>query len=74
MLSFANNIFIPVEYTVLCKVTELQQALYKALLSDTDEENLSEEQKDDALSCITTLKKLCNHPTLVYEMCKVSEQ
>ena len=62
------------EYTVLCKVTELQQALYKALLSDTDEENLSEEQKDDALSCITTLKQLCNHPTLVYEMCKVSEQ
>lgn len=52
-------------------MTPLQKSLYKVLVQDKDPEELSEEQKEDALSCITALKKLCNHPTLVYDMCAV---
>lgn len=58
---------------VICvKMTELQTALYKSFIaSDSIKKNVLEKAEAKAsltaLSNITSLKKLCNHPDLIYD-------
>ncbi|XP_074094150.1 DNA repair and recombination protein RAD54-like okr [Cotesia typhae] len=70
--------YLPIKYElVVCiKMTELQTQLYKNFInSDSIKRSMqnheSEKRKGggtlSALSAITLLKKLCNHPDLVYE-------
>lgn len=64
--------YLPVKYEhiICCKNTTLQETLYNALIEMEKKNRLSEEKKGataSALSFITHLKKLCNHPSLVYE-------
>ncbi|KAK9809182.1 hypothetical protein WJX72_010957 [[Myrmecia] bisecta] len=52
---------------VFCKASELQLKLYQAILRDKSVSRLlsSTDAGDGALSAITTLRKLCNHPDLL---------
>ncbi|PAV58081.1 hypothetical protein WR25_25255 isoform F [Diploscapter pachys] len=68
--------YLPVKYEhiICCRNTPLQDALYHKLIEIEKETRAFEKQKSDsgkatasALSFITLLKKLCNHPSLVYE-------
>ena len=64
--------YLPVKYeeVICCKLTQFQMDLYNAftsILSNKLDANAS------SLSAITTLKKLCCHPSLVFEMCKTQE-
>lgn len=53
---------------VCCKLTPLQQALYEHfLLSNATRRLLSGSKATGVLSAITSLKKLCNHPKLIYD-------
>ena len=55
---------------VCCKMTELQQNLYCHFLeSNITRHLLNADGKKSAkvLSAITSLKKLCNHPKLIYD-------
>ncbi|KAL6050256.1 DNA repair and recombination protein RAD54B [Balamuthia mandrillaris] len=63
------NKYLPpkTEYTIFCKLSPLQMALYRIIVREKME---SSSENKDALSCITTLKKLCNHPLLVHHLCK----
>eukprot|EP01105_Mastigella_eilhardi_P027712 TRINITY_DN8706_c0_g1_i1.p1 TRINITY_DN8706_c0_g1~~TRINITY_DN8706_c0_g1_i1.p1 ORF type:complete len:893 (-),score=240.89 TRINITY_DN8706_c0_g1_i1:49-2727(-) len=61
-----NQKYLPpkTEYTVFCKLTPLQTKLYKELVA-----RQSTPEKAEGLQVITGLKKLCNHPQLLQEMC-----
>ncbi|XP_058056332.1 DNA repair and recombination protein RAD54-like [Anopheles bellator] len=67
--------YLPVKFEmVVCvRMTAVQADLYKAFLqSDTVRRSLQQQRSEHkasltALSNITTLKKLCNHPDLVYD-------
>ncbi|ETN67272.1 DNA repair and recombination protein RAD54 [Anopheles darlingi] len=67
--------YLPVKFEmVVCvRMTAVQAELYKAFLeSDTVRKSLQQQRSEQkatltALSNITTLKKLCNHPDLVYD-------
>uniref|UniRef100_A0A182Q2T2 DNA repair and recombination protein RAD54-like n=1 Tax=Anopheles farauti TaxID=69004 RepID=A0A182Q2T2_9DIPT len=66
--------YLPVKFEmVVCvRMTEVQTELYKSFLqSDTIRRSVMEKSATKAsltaLSNITSLKKLCNHPDLVYE-------
>lgn len=59
-----------VEYTVFCRLAPLQKAIYRAIVREKMKVALETGRRDDALSSITMLKKLCNHPSLVYSMCQ----
>uniref|UniRef100_A0A0N5AI74 DNA repair and recombination protein RAD54-like n=1 Tax=Syphacia muris TaxID=451379 RepID=A0A0N5AI74_9BILA len=66
--------YLPVKYELIvcCKLTELQQKLYKKLvLSKTSKAETK--ISGTVLSFITNLKKLCNHPQLIYDKCKQKE-
>lgn len=53
---------------VCCKLTELQQNLYNHFLKSKATRKLVSGQKSaGVLSAITNLKKLCNHPKLIYD-------
>ncbi|CAI4225239.1 unnamed protein product [Auanema sp. JU1783] len=61
------------EFIICCKNTELQDQLYNKLI-EIEKRLRSKENKErdseggaSALSFITHLKKLCNHPYLIYE-------
>ncbi|CAJ0579968.1 unnamed protein product, partial [Mesorhabditis spiculigera] len=70
--------YLPVKYEhiICCKLSPLQQSLYEKLIEI--EKKLRSREKDandsgggaSALSFITHLKKLCNHPQLVYDEVK----
>ena len=65
-----------IEQVVLCSLTPLQQAIYQSFVnSDTIRRNLKSEEKmtSSSLAAITNLKKLVNHPDLIYEKCKAGE-
>ncbi|KAL3870083.1 hypothetical protein ACJMK2_042697 [Sinanodonta woodiana] len=67
--------YLPVktEQVVCCQLTPLQSTLYKTLVqSKAAECELASGDKVSAgsLSFITQLKKLCNHPDLIYEKCQ----
>ncbi|WIA32931.1 hypothetical protein OEZ86_006099 [Tetradesmus obliquus] len=53
---------------VVCRLGELQQQLYEAfLLSNATRRLLAGSKATGVLSAITSLKKLCNHPKLIYD-------
>ncbi|XP_058820119.1 DNA repair and recombination protein RAD54-like [Topomyia yanbarensis] len=71
--------YLPVKFEmVICvKMTEIQNELYKSFLqSDSIRKSVLEKSEVKAsltaLSNITSLKKLCNHPDLVYD--KIQER
>ena len=54
---------------VCCKLSPLQQALYEHFLSSkAAAQALSGKKGTQTLAAITALKKLCNHPKLIYDM------
>jgi DNA repair and recombination RAD54-like protein len=68
---------VKIEQVVVCKLTPLQTDLYKLfcksnIISEVDEE--SSGVGKDTLSAITSMKKLCNHPELIYEKCQNKER
>ena len=60
-----NEKYLPakVEQTVFCRMTPLQMDVYRQILSNS---GFADACKAQALAIITTLKKLTNHPDLVY--------
>uniref|UniRef100_UPI00358E0800 DNA repair and recombination protein RAD54-like isoform X2 n=1 Tax=Myxine glutinosa TaxID=7769 RepID=UPI00358E0800 len=73
--------YLPVKYelVVCCRLTQLQSEIYKAFLEQTKPVSEMGSAKNGAvssssLSAITLLKKLCNHPTLIYEKCVKGEE
>lgn len=64
---------VKVEQVVCCRLTDLQTALYKRLISHYAADFMSVKGDSalspSSLSSITQLKKLCNHPSLVYDKC-----
>ncbi|CAD6186197.1 unnamed protein product [Caenorhabditis auriculariae] len=64
--------YLPVKYEhiVCCQNTTLQETLYNKLIECEKKNRVLDKDKGataSALSFITHLKKLCNHPYLVYE-------
>ncbi|XP_033636975.1 DNA repair and recombination protein RAD54-like [Asterias rubens] len=67
---------VKIEQVVCCKMTQLQTSLYKQYVSSKMSEcGTSNSGKNSAssLSAITQLKKLCNHPALIYDKCQDSQ-
>ncbi|XP_015277433.1 PREDICTED: DNA repair and recombination protein RAD54-like [Gekko japonicus] len=67
---------VKIEQVVCCRLTPLQSELYKHFLKQAKP---AEDVKDgkisvSSLSSITSLKKLCNHPALIYEKCVEEEE
>eukprot|EP00048_Salpingoeca_helianthica_P005722 m.90929 g.90929 ORF g.90929 m.90929 type:complete len:763 (+) comp13715_c1_seq1:148-2436(+) len=61
-----------VEQVVCCRLTPLQAEMYKFMLqTNTVRRALS--STGSSLSSITTLKKLCNHPALLFDKAKAGE-
>lgn len=56
---------------VCCRLTEMQTELYKRCLESTEARKIltvkGGKKSAGALSAILSLKKLCNHPKLVYD-------
>ncbi|KAK1897571.1 DNA repair and recombination protein RAD54-like [Dissostichus eleginoides] len=62
---------VKIEQVVCCRLTPLQSELYKRFLKQAKPIETLQQGKISfsSLSSITTLKKLCNHPALIYEKC-----
>lgn len=56
------------KYAVFCKPTAIQTVAYKAVLNSRAVSRALEADSysDDVLRSITMLRKLCNHPDLLY--------
>ncbi|XP_057396359.1 DNA repair and recombination protein RAD54-like isoform X3 [Balaenoptera acutorostrata] len=69
--------YLPVkmEQVVCCRLTPLQTELYKRFLRQAKpaEELREGNMSVSSLSSITSLKKLCNHPALIYDKCVEEE-
>uniref|UniRef100_A0A665T022 RAD54 like n=1 Tax=Echeneis naucrates TaxID=173247 RepID=A0A665T022_ECHNA len=67
---------VKIEQVVCCRLTPLQTELYKHFLRKAKSVRTLQEGKISvsALSSITSLKKLCNHPALIYEKCVEGEE
>ncbi|XP_041064805.1 DNA repair and recombination protein RAD54-like isoform X1 [Carcharodon carcharias] len=70
---------VKIEQIVCCRLTSLQSELYKLFLKQAKpaiemEQAHSGKMSVSSLSSITSLKKLCNHPTLIYEKCVEGEE
>ncbi|XP_018116352.1 DNA repair and recombination protein RAD54-like [Xenopus laevis] len=67
---------VKIEQVVCCRLTPLQSELYKLFLKQAKPaEDLNEGKISvSSLSSITSLKKLCNHPSLIYEKCVEEEE
>ncbi|XP_056130294.1 DNA repair and recombination protein RAD54-like [Lampris incognitus] len=67
---------VKIEQVVCCRLTPLQTELYKQFLRQA--KPFETVQKGSvsisSLSSITSLKKLCNHPMLIYEKCVEGEE
>ena len=71
-----------VELVVCCKLDRAQRGLYEYFIkSKLIQRTLSDSQKkpgrgggQSTLQAITFLKKLCNHPQLVYDLCTSGEE
>ncbi|CEF66160.1 DNA repair and recombination protein RAD54-like [Strongyloides ratti] len=71
--------YLPVKYefVVCCNLTELQESLYKQLIS-TRKVDLTKKTSEGAITgqaftFITSLKKLCNHPQLIFNRVEKGE-
>ncbi|XP_028667308.2 DNA repair and recombination protein RAD54-like [Erpetoichthys calabaricus] len=66
---------VKIEQVVCCRLTPLQTELYKCFLRQA--KPVEELQRGNinvsSLSSITSLKKLCNHPSLIYDKCVEGE-
>lgn len=66
------------ELILCCDLTPLQETIYRKII-ERNRKNLSVDGKSGGgitgttLSFITNLKKLCNHPQLIYDKCKNNE-
>ncbi|XP_034036067.1 DNA repair and recombination protein RAD54-like [Thalassophryne amazonica] len=62
---------VKIEQVVCCRLTPLQTKLYKHFLQQAKPIESFKEGKINvsSLSSITSLKKLCNHPGLIYDKC-----
>ncbi|XP_055996293.1 DNA repair and recombination protein RAD54-like [Ostrea edulis] len=59
---------VKVEQVVCCRLTQMQSELYKLLVkSKVFEVEHEEKTSASTLSFITQLKKLCNHPDLIFD-------
>jgi len=71
---------VKVEQVVCCRLTPLQTDIYKSFCnSDTIRRALKSDEKDvkmtsSSLAAITSLKKLVNHPDLVFPACKEGKE
>ncbi|XP_038649942.1 DNA repair and recombination protein RAD54-like [Scyliorhinus canicula] len=70
---------VKIEQIVCCRLTSLQSELYKLFLKQAKpaiemEQSHSGKMSVSSLSSITSLKKLCNHPALIYEKCVEGEE
>ncbi|XP_072023954.1 LOW QUALITY PROTEIN: DNA repair and recombination protein RAD54-like [Amphiura filiformis] len=67
---------VKIEQIVCCSMTPLQSALYRKFVQSQADICRLKNGKVTAssLSSITTLKKLCNHPALVYEKCLEADE
>ncbi|XP_007885243.2 DNA repair and recombination protein RAD54-like isoform X2 [Callorhinchus milii] len=68
---------VKIEQVVCCRLTPLQIELYKLFLKQAKpmmEQINSGKMSVSSLSSITSLKKLCNHPALIYEKCVEGEE
>ncbi|XP_072317853.1 DNA repair and recombination protein RAD54-like [Eucyclogobius newberryi] len=63
------------EQVVCCRLTPLQSRLYQHFLKQANPLEKLQDGKINvsSLSSITSLKKLCNHPALVYDKCVEGE-
>ncbi|KAK3091297.1 hypothetical protein FSP39_018741 [Pinctada imbricata] len=63
---------VKIEQVICCRLTELQSELYKTLVRSKvkDIQNQDEKVSASTLSFITQLKKLCNHPDLIFDKCQ----
>ena len=64
---------------VLCNLTPLQKSIYESFVnSDTIRRSLKNEggakMTSSSLAAITSLKKLVNHPDLIFELCKSKKE
>eukprot|EP00884_Botryococcus_braunii_P013016 jgi/Botrbrau1/21715/Bobra.43_1s0110.1 len=73
--SIVNSAYLPplTNYVVFCKLTVLQEQLYKTILQSSQIASLltSSSQMSCVLPAISALRKVCNHPDLLWN--KVSE-
>ncbi|XP_027693752.1 DNA repair and recombination protein RAD54-like [Vombatus ursinus] len=67
---------VKIEQVVCCRLTPLQTELYRRFLKQAKpvEELRAGKMSVSSLSSITSLKKLCNHPGLIYEKCVEEEE
>ncbi|XP_069835455.1 DNA repair and recombination protein RAD54-like isoform X2 [Dendropsophus ebraccatus] len=67
---------VKIEQVICCRLTPLQSELYKLFLKQAKpvEELTSGKMSVSSLSSITSLKKLCNHPALIYDKCVEEEE
>lgn len=76
----AKYLPVKVELVVCCKLTELQRSLYESFLQSKAIKAIARAEEGtgkataSSLAAITSLKKLCNHPDLVYDLCKETAQ
>ncbi|ELK34622.1 PREDICTED: DNA repair and recombination protein RAD54-like [Myotis davidii] len=66
---------VKIEQVVCCRLTPLQTELYQRFLRQAKpaEELREGKMSVSSLSSITSLKKLCNHPALIYDKCVEEE-
>jgi len=62
-----------VEFVVFVKLQPLQEELYTKFLESKAVAKLKKGGKDASLVSITTLTKLCNHPSLIFKSCKTKK-
>ncbi|XP_028300731.1 DNA repair and recombination protein RAD54-like [Gouania willdenowi] len=60
---------VKIEQVVCCRLTPLQAQLYKCFLKQAMQSLQEDRISVYSLSSITSLKKLCNHPALIYDKC-----
>uniref|UniRef100_A0A3B3BM93 RAD54 like n=1 Tax=Oryzias melastigma TaxID=30732 RepID=A0A3B3BM93_ORYME len=67
---------VKVEQVVCCRLTPLQAELYRLFLRQAKPLQTLQQgsMSVSSLSSITSLKKLCNHPTLIYDKCVSGEE
>lgn len=69
---------VKVEQVICCNLTPLQVDLYKLFVKSSNIDKIDEDAGNSkmsttTLSAITSMKKLCNHPELIYEKCVTKE-
>ncbi|ESO03390.1 hypothetical protein HELRODRAFT_157121 [Helobdella robusta] len=72
--------YLPVKYeqVVCCRLSDMQQQLYRKVITSkvtlnallkAGQQGSTSSSSSSSLASITNLKKLCNHPDLVFEKC-----